>query len=68
MVFGTIFVENKEMGSLVVVGAFGSLDVVSSGFVLVTDFFANAPAALGGGANSGLIALFSFDIAPGTAP
>ena len=34
----------------------------------VTDFFANAPASLSGGANSGLIALFSFDIAPGTAP
>jgi hypothetical protein len=34
----------------------------------VSDFFANAPASLGGGANSGLIALFSFDIAPGTAP
>lgn len=34
----------------------------------VTDFFANAPTSLSGGANSGLIALFSFDIAPGTAP
>jgi hypothetical protein len=34
----------------------------------VTDFFANAPASLSGGTNSGLIALFSFDIAPGTAP
>ncbi len=34
----------------------------------MTDFFANAPASLAGGANSGLIALFSFDIAPGTAP
>jgi hypothetical protein len=34
----------------------------------VTDFFSNAPASLSGGANSGLIALFSFDIAPGTAP
>ena len=34
----------------------------------VTNFFANAPASLAGGTNSGLIALFSFDIAPGTAP
>ena len=34
----------------------------------VTDFFDNAPLSLSGGANSGLIALFSFDIAPGTAP
>jgi hypothetical protein len=34
----------------------------------VSGFFANAPASLAGGANSGLIALFSFDIAPGTAP
>ena len=34
----------------------------------VTNFFANAPTSLAGGANSGLIALFSFDIAPGTAP
>ena len=34
----------------------------------VTDFFNNAPSSLAGGANSGLIALFSFDIAPGTAP
>jgi hypothetical protein len=34
----------------------------------VTDFFANAPSSLAGDANSGLIALFSFDIAPGTAP
>jgi hypothetical protein len=34
----------------------------------VTDFFANAPASLAGGGNSGIIALFSFDIAPGTAP
>jgi len=34
----------------------------------VTDFFANAPTSLSGGANSGLIALFSFDIASGTAP
>ena len=34
----------------------------------VTDFFDNAPLSLSGGTNSGLIALFSFDIAPGTAP
>jgi PEP-CTERM motif len=34
----------------------------------VSGFFANAPSSLAGGANSGLIALFSFDIAPGTAP
>ena len=34
----------------------------------VTNFFANAPASLAGGTNSGLIALFSFDIAPGTVP
>jgi predicted secreted protein len=34
----------------------------------VTNFFANAPASLAGGTSSGLIALFSFDIAPGTAP
>ena len=34
----------------------------------VTNFFTNAPASLAGGTNSGLIALFSFDIAPGTAP
>jgi hypothetical protein len=34
----------------------------------VNDFFANAPLSLAGGANSGLIALFSFEIAPGTAP
>jgi len=34
----------------------------------VTDFFDNAPLSLSGGTNSGLIALFSFDIATGTAP
>ena len=34
----------------------------------VTDFFDNAPLSLTGGANSNLIALFSLDIAPGTAP
>jgi len=34
----------------------------------VTDFFDNAPLSLSGGTNSGLIALFSFDIAPDTAP
>jgi hypothetical protein len=34
----------------------------------VTDFFDNAPLSLSGETNSGLIALFSFDIAPGTAP
>jgi PEP-CTERM motif len=34
----------------------------------VTDFFANAPLSLAGDSNSGIIALFSFDIAPGTAP
>jgi len=34
----------------------------------VTDFFDNAPLSLAGDSNSGLIALFSFDIAPDTAP
>jgi hypothetical protein len=34
----------------------------------VTDFLNNAPLFLAGDTNSGLIALFSFEIAPGTAP
>jgi hypothetical protein len=34
----------------------------------VTDFLNNAPLFLSGNTNSGLIAVFSFEIAPGTAP
>jgi hypothetical protein len=65
-VFGTI--TNTGTGRVYLNGEGFSLG--SSSFLNgeVSDFFANAPASLGGGANSGLIALFSFDIAPGTAP
>ena len=34
----------------------------------VTDFFLNAPLSLSVGGSSGLLALFTFDIAPGTPP
>jgi len=65
-VFGTITNTGK---ALVFLNGEG-FSLGSSSFLNgdVTDFFANAPASLAGGANSGLIALFSFDIAPGTAP
>lgn len=65
-VFGTI--TNTGTGRVYLNGEGYSLGSSSLLNGDVTDFFANAPASLGGGANSGLIALFSFDIAPGTAP
>lgn len=34
----------------------------------ITDFFMNAPISLGPGENSGLIAIFTFEIEPGTTP
>ena len=65
-VFGTI--TNTGTGRVYLNGEGYSLGSSSLLNGDVADFFANAPASLGGGANSGLIALFSFDIAPGTAP
>ncbi len=65
-VFGTI----TNTGTVLVFLNGEGFSLGSSSFLNgdVTNFFANAPASLAGGANSGLIALFSFDIAPGTAP
>jgi hypothetical protein len=65
-VFGTI--TNTGKGRVFLNGEGFSLGSSSLLNGDVTDFFTNAPASLSGGANSGLIALFSFDIAPGTAP
>lgn len=65
-VFGTI----ANTGTTLVYLNAENYSLGSSSFLNgdVTDFFNNAPASLMGGSNSGLIALFSFDIAPGTAP
>jgi hypothetical protein len=65
-VFGTI----TNTGTVLVFLNGEGFSLGSSSFLNgdVSGFFANAPASLAGGANSGLIALFSFDIAPGTAP
>ncbi len=65
-VFGTI----TNTGTVLVYLNGEGFSLGSSSFLNgdVTNFFNNAPSSLAGGANSGLIALFSFDIAPGTAP
>jgi len=65
-VFGTI----TNTGTVLVYLNGETFSLGSSSFLNgdVTDFFDNAPLSLSGGTNSGLIALFSFDIAPGTAP